>query len=127
MPSLSVGHEKFSSAFLISPSPPWPFGSAAEVQDPVTDMVSGADLARLWGAVMSTNLGVQEEEGDKWLVPLLNADWKELRVGEITLIAGGGEVLRGDILEVGRKIEVCDLFIPTVSCRFEEVANVLVL
>lgn len=103
------GKEKFASAFLISPSSPYSFGSASIIQNPVTDMISGKVLEGLWAVVMSTNAGIGEKEGDRYLVPLLSTSegaWKGLRVERITVVAGSSEVLKGDIVQVGERMQV---------------------
>lgn len=81
------------------------------MQDPVTDIISGKGLEGIWDVVMSTNLGI---ENDRWLVPVLNVEeggWKDLRVGKVEVVIGGGEVLRGDILAVAERLQVSFFYI----------------
>ena len=100
---------KFGSAFLISPSPAYPHGSGSVAQQPQQDVLTPEMLQGLWQVITSS---IEEVEGitaeNPWLVPSLAEEswWKGLHIGEVTIIIGGAELLRGDILKVARAIEV---------------------
>ena len=104
--SLSSG-SRFGDICLISPGSPVVTDTASMHEEPCKDLINPTLIAQLWKVITSTaEPGLQMP--NPWIA-LSSAPanwWKGLPVEKITILLGGSEVIRDDILIFSQYLKV---------------------
>lgn len=101
------GFVKFGTALLLSPTAPIPSLSPSMLQTPSKDIVTLQDVNNNWTAISaSCQEGVSLP--DYWVDLRSTPEewWKDLPVDHVTIIGGGDELYRDDILQFSNSFKV---------------------